>query len=62
MHKTTLHINISADLVQALKEISREKGVSLGLLVRQAVLNCYGHQIYEFRKKAESSKLDCQTE
>lgn len=41
MQNSTLHIKVKPELAKGLKGLARKREVSVGELVRQAVLSCY---------------------
>lgn len=47
MHSATLHIKIRPELAKGLKAISRKREVSVGELVRQAVVSCYQMELLD---------------
>lgn len=51
MQSSTLHIKIKPELAEGLKELSRKRSVSVGELVRQAVVSCYQIELLDLGER-----------
>ncbi len=51
MQSSTIHIKVKPELAKGLKALSRKREMSVGELVRQAVLSCYQLDLLNLNEK-----------
>ena len=51
MHKSTLHIKVKPELAKGLKDLARKREMSVGELIRQAIISCYQVEIAHLNEK-----------
>jgi predicted HTH domain antitoxin len=51
MQNSTIHIKVTPEIAQGLKELSRKKDTSVGDLVRKAVISCYQLDLFDLSEK-----------
>jgi hypothetical protein len=51
MQSSTLHIKVKPELARGLKELSRKREISVGELVRQALLSCYQLELLDLNQR-----------
>ncbi len=51
MHKSILHIKVKPELANGLKDLARKREMSVGELIRQAIISCYQVEIAHLNEK-----------
>ena len=51
MQNSTLHIKVRPELAKALKALAKKREISVGELVRKAVLSCYQFDLLDLNEK-----------
>ena len=51
MQNSTLHIKVKPEIAKGLKALSKKREISVGELIRQAVISCYQLELIDLNEK-----------